>query len=56
MGRITVIGTGFEEKQLTLEAVELLQSGAKALLHTGRCGCAEYGIARRCETKAPARS
>lgn len=46
MGRITVIGTGFEEKQLTLEAVELLQSGAKALLHTGRCGCAEW-LARR---------
>lgn len=46
MGRITVIGTGFEEKQLTLEAVELLQSGAKVLLHTGRCGCAEW-LARR---------
>ena len=46
MGRITVIGTGFEEKHLTLEAVELLQSGAKALLHTGRCGCAEW-LARR---------
>ena len=46
MGRITVIGTGFEEKHLTLEAVELLQSGAKVLLHTGRCGCAEW-LARR---------
>ena len=46
MGRITVIGTGFEEKHLTLEAVELLQSGAKALLHPGRCGWAEW-LARR---------
>ncbi len=41
MGRITVMGTGFTEKQLTLEALEPLQSGARVMLHTGRCGAAE---------------
>ncbi len=42
MGRITVIGTGFEAGQLTLEAAELLRSGRRIILHTGRCGCAEW--------------
>lgn len=42
MGCITVVGHGFEAGQLTLEAAELLQSGRKILLHTERCGCAEW--------------
>ena len=49
MGNITVIGTGWSRGQLTLEAIELLRSGARILLHTERCGCAgwlrEQGIA-----------
>lgn len=42
MGEIAVIGTGFAAGQLTLEACELLQSGRRVLLHTGRCGCADW--------------
>ena len=42
MGCITVIGHGYEAGQLTLEAAELLQSGQKIILHTERCGCAEW--------------
>ena len=49
MGAITIIGTGWLAGQLTMEAAELLRSGAKVLLHTDRCGCAvwlkEQGIA-----------
>lgn len=42
MGNIIVVGHGYEIGQLTLEAVSLLKSGAKVVLHTGRCGCAEW--------------
>lgn len=42
MGTITIVGLGYEEKQLTFEAAELLKSGARVILHTGRCGCAEW--------------
>ena len=42
MGTITIVGLGYEEKQLTLEAAELLESGARVILHTGRCGCADW--------------
>lgn len=42
MGRIVVVGHGYEIGQLTLEAVELLRSGAKVILHTERCGCAQW--------------
>lgn len=42
MGKITVVGHGYEAGQLTLEAAELLKSGAKVILHTERCGCAEW--------------
>ena len=42
MSQIIVIGCGFRREQLTLEAVEALQSADKVLLHTGRCGLAEY--------------
>ena len=42
MGTITIVGLGYEEKQLTLEAAELLGSGAHVILHTERCGCADW--------------
>lgn len=42
MGTITVVGAGFTRGQLTLEAAEVLSSGARVMLHTGRCGCAEW--------------
>ena len=42
MGKIVVVGVGYEPNQLTLEAVSLLKSGARILLHTSRCGCAEW--------------
>lgn len=42
MGKITVIGHGYEIGQLTLEAADVFRSGARVILHTGRCGCAEW--------------
>jgi len=42
MGNIVVVGHGYEVGQLTLEAVGLLKSGARVILHTERCGCAEW--------------
>ena len=42
MGSIAIIGTGWTRGQLTLEAAEILASGAKVLLHTERCGCADW--------------
>ena len=42
MGRIQVVGLGATQKQLTLGALEALQSGARVIMHTGRCGAAEY--------------
>lgn len=42
MGSITIVGTGWTEGQLTLDAIELLKSGAQIILHTDRCGCAAW--------------
>lgn len=42
MGKIVVVGHGYEASQLTLEAVELFKSGARVVLHTQRCGCADW--------------
>lgn len=42
MGRITVIGTGWTTGQLTLEACEIMKRGARIILHTERCACAEW--------------
>lgn len=42
MGSITVIGTGWNRGQLTLDAVEALRSDAHVILHTRCCGCAEW--------------
>lgn len=42
MGTITVVGAGWTEGQLTLEAAEALTTGVRVMLHTERCGCAEW--------------
>ena len=42
MATITAVGVGLEANQLTLAAAEILKSGAKVILHTGRIGCAEW--------------
>lgn len=42
MGKITVIGVGFSEDQLTLGAARLLESGVKVIMHTARCGAADF--------------
>ena len=42
MGRITIVGTGWTEGQLTLDAVGALRSGARILLHTDHSGCADW--------------
>ena len=42
MGMITVVGTGWTTGQLTLDAIQALSSGARVILHTDRCGCADW--------------
>lgn len=42
MGRITLVGTGWTRGQLTLDAAAALTGGGRVLLHTERCGCAEW--------------
>ena len=42
MGNITVIGTGFFEDQLTLGAIKAIKAADRVILHTERCGAAEY--------------
>jgi len=42
MGSVVVVGVGYCEDQLTLKAAELLKSGADIILHTERCGVADY--------------
>ena len=39
---ITIIGTGWQAGQLTLEAAEALRRGGKIIMHTSRCGCAAW--------------
>ena len=46
MGNIVIVGTGWTAGQLTLEGAELLTGGARVILHTRRCGCAEWLDAR----------
>ena len=41
MGKLTIVGVGIWEGQLTREAEEALTGGAKVILHTDRCPCAE---------------
>lgn len=42
MSAITVVGVGLERGQLTLDAAQLLSSGARVVLHTGRIACAQW--------------
>ena len=42
MSGITIVGTGWTRGQLTLDAADILRSGARVVLHTDRCGCAEW--------------
>ena len=42
MGMITVVGTGWTTGQLTLDAIQALSSGARVILHTDRCVCADW--------------
>ena len=42
MGKITIVGVGFAEGQLTQGAEEALLSGAKVILHTDHCPCADW--------------
>lgn len=42
MGKITVIGTGFFEEQLTLGAIRAMNAAQNVILHTRRCGAADY--------------
>ena len=42
MGRITVIGAGWTVGELTLRAVEALKASDIIVLHTDRCGCAQW--------------
>ncbi len=39
---ITVLFTGFDKGELTLDAVSALENAGRIILHTNRCGCAEY--------------
>ena len=40
MGKITIVGTGWTEGQLTLQAAEIMTGEARIILHTDQCGCA----------------
>lgn len=42
MGKITVIGAGWTQGTLTLDAVEALKDSDAVVLHTDRCGCARW--------------
>ena len=42
MGTIKIVGVGWSKGQLTLEAAELLKRSDVVMLHTDRCGCAEW--------------
>lgn len=42
MGNITVVGTGWTKDQLTLGAIEALESGKHIILHTDHSGCGEW--------------
>ncbi len=42
MGRITVVGAGWNRGDLTLNAIEALEASSNTVLHTDRCGCAGW--------------
>ena len=47
MGKITIVGVGSAEGQLTERAQALLAGGAQILLHTDRCPCADWLRSRK---------
>lgn len=42
MGKITVIGTGYDREDLTLRAIGAFENAEHIFLHTDHCGCADY--------------
>ena len=42
MGKITVVGAGWTQGELTLNAIEALKRNDVIVLHTDRCGCADW--------------
>ena len=42
MGKLTIVGVGIWDGQLTREAEKALMGGARVILHTDRCPCAEW--------------
>ena len=42
MGKITVVGAGWTRGELTLNAIEALKHSDAIVLHTDRCGCADW--------------
>ena len=42
MGKITVVGVGWTRGELTLNAIEALKHSDAIVLHTDRCGCADW--------------
>ena len=42
MGRITVVGAGWTRGELTLNAIEAMKDSDAIVLHTDRCGCADW--------------
>lgn len=42
MGKITIVGVGWSMGELTLDAIDALKRGDTIILHTDRCGCAQW--------------
>ena len=42
MNGITVIGVGWDRGQLTLDAIDVMKASDVVVLHTDRCGCAQW--------------
>ena len=42
MGRITVVGAGWTLGELTLNAIQAMKDSNIVILHTDRCGCAQW--------------
>lgn len=40
--RLSIVETGLDARDLTLGAINALQSGGRVILHTGQCGCAAW--------------
>ena len=42
MNKITVVGVGWTRGQLTLDAIDAIRASEVVILHTDRCGCADW--------------